>query len=164
MQCWGSNPGLPACSGVLYQLRCIPSQRSNMYLKVLCLFHIHVEVYACALHVCLVPRETRRGFGSPGTTFTDLSELPCRYWEQNPCSLQERTNILGCIACSHGSNLKPSAYTTTLGPVHQELQGEDCLVRTWLCSHSESHCTSSGDSRFDFWSYPLFDLWTWPSY
>lgn len=50
-------------------------------------------------HVCLVPKETRRGYGYTITGVMDGCESPCMCWELNSGSLQEQQVILTTEPC-----------------------------------------------------------------
>lgn len=59
------------------------------------MFCLHV----CAPHECLVLQQAREGVGSSWSGVMDGYKPPCRYWESNPCLLEEKSVLL---------NTKPS--------------------------------------------------------
>lgn len=44
-------------------------------------------MHVCVLHLCLVPKETRKG--SPRTAVAESCEPPCEYWELNARLIEE---------------------------------------------------------------------------
>lgn len=47
-----------------------------------------------ASHLCLVPKSTEEGIGSPGTRVKDGCEQSCDYWELYPGPLEETPVLL----------------------------------------------------------------------
>ena len=68
---------------------------SNIFLRFILSFYVYEYsacMYVCALHVCLVPAEARRGIGSPWTEITVLSCcVDAGNWTQDFCKRSKRS-------------------------------------------------------------------------
>lgn len=80
----------------------------ELYTKKLYLFMCMGALFACmsVCCACLVPWEARKGVESPETGVADRCKMPCRCWELNPASLEEKPVVL-----ITGPAFQPANYT-----------------------------------------------------
>lgn len=92
------------------------------------------RMHMCAVHVCLVPLEVRRGVEFPGTGVRDGWELPCGFWESNQVLWKNRRLNYWAISPA----LEVPLNTHDPDSIYTSLSGLAAQMSAWMCLRGTS--------------------------